>query len=55
MFIIVRAIASVVFGRTVYEVEWIAECTLTEAVNKLNSLRKAGGKDVYILSVAFDK
>lgn len=55
MFIIVRAVFSSMAGKTIYEVVWVAECSLVDAINKLHALRKANKKDEYILSVAFDK
>lgn len=55
MFIIVRAVFSGMAGKTIYEVVWVAECSLAEATNKVFALRKTNKKDEYILSVAFDK
>ena len=55
MFIIVKDVFSVVARKSVYEVEWMARCSLDDAIKKLKALRQANKKDRFILSACIEE
>jgi len=54
MFIIVKDVFSAVARKSVYEVEWIARCSLDDAIKKLKELRRVNKQDRFILSACIE-